>query len=384
MKLSDFDFELPANLIATHPVEPRDAAKMMVADRGSGKIIDLHFYDLPDLLQEGDFLVFNSSRVIPARLFGKVDRKDVEILLISPCHSELDLAGNVSSVIPAQAGIQKDFIDSRLRGNDDLKKSGMTSNIWQVMARPGKRLKLGSRIRFELGLEAEVVEMNQGASMIRFNLSGSNLWQKIEELGEMPLPPYILKARRSHHDEEIDKADYQTVYADRPGSVAAPTAGLHFTKELMQKIQDKGCEIGFVDLHVGLGTFEPIRTENIEDHKIHSEYFELSHDLAARLNKAKNDGRRIIAVGTTTVRVLETCPKNGILEPKSGETDIYIYPGYEFGFADAMITNFHLPKSSLLLLVSAFWEREKLLESYNQAIQKGYRFYTYGDGMLII
>ncbi len=344
MQLSEFDFVLPEGLIATHPAEPRDTAKLLVANRDSGEIIHSHFYNLSDFLREDDFLVFNKSRVIPARLFGRLGGKNIEILLtksISQC-------------------------------------------TWEVMAKPGKRLKNGSRIQFKSQLSAEVFAASDGVFRLKFSLKGDELWEEIDKIGEMPLPPYILKARCEKHDEDVDKKDYQTVFAEKPGSVAAPTAGLHFTDELIKKIKAKGCDVGFVDLHVGLGTFEPIRTENIEDHKIHSEYFELSQDLVDKLNIAKKEGRRIIAVGTTTVRVLESCQENGVLSPQSGETNIYIYPGYKFGFVDGMITNFHLPKSSLLLLVSAFYSKKKILEIYNEAIQKDYRFYSYGDGMLLL
>jgi len=363
MLLSEFDFKLPEGLIATHPVDPRDSARLMVASRDSGKITHSSFHNLPSFLQKGDFLVFNSSKVIPARLFGKVNGKDIEILLISQF-----------SVIPAQAGIYTNR-DSRLRGNDSL---------WKVLAKPGKRLQKGSEVIFNKHLSARVVDITGGIFRLKFSLSNNDFWREIGKVGEMPLPPYILKARHEQHDEQVDISDYQTVYADKAGSVAAPTAGLHFTEDLMQRVKDKGCDIGFVDLHVGLGTFEPIRTERVEDHKIHSEYFELSNDLADTLNQAKKEGRRIIAVGTTTVRVLESCCENGSVKAKYGETDIYIYPGYEFGFVDGMITNFHLPKSSLLLLVSALWSWEKILETYQEAIQNNYRFYSYGDGMLII
>jgi len=356
MLLSEFDFKLPEHSIATHPMEPRDSARLLVADRQTSKVNHTHFYDLPSFLRKGDFLVFNNSRVIPARLFGKVHGKDIEILLI--CQEGRTLGA--PRVRPSQA------------------------NIWQAMAKPGKRLDKGSEIIFNDRLNAQVVDITEGIFQLKFNLVAAELWQEVARIGEMPLPPYILKQRHEKHDEITDEQDYQCVYADKPGSVAAPTAGLHFTEDLLKKIQDKGCDVGFVDLHVGLGTFEPIRTENIEDHKIHSEYFELSQDLTSKLNKAKKEGRRIIAVGTTTVRVLESCHKDGVLEPKSGETNIYIYPGYRFGFVDSMITNFHLPKSSLLLLVSAFWAREEILGSYQQAIENDYRFYSYGDGMLII
>jgi S-adenosylmethionine:tRNA ribosyltransferase-isomerase len=375
MLLSNFDFYLPDKLIATHPCEPRDSAKLLVANRTSGDITHSHFYDLPNFLRKGDFLVFNSSKVIPARLFGEVDGKNIEVLLTSPCHSER----SDSEVEESLSNERKGFLHSspcEVSRNDK-------SNLWEAKAKPGKRLKNGSGVIFNDQLSAEVVDTEEGTYKLKFNLAGNKFWQEIDMLGEMPLPPYILKQRHKKHDERVDSLDYQCVYADKPGSVAAPTAGLHFTEELLEKIQDKGCDIGFVDLHVGLGTFEPIRTETVEDHKIHSEHFELSADLARNLNQAKKEGRRVIAVGTTTVRVLESCQKDGFLEPKSGETSIYIYPGYKFGFVDAIITNFHLPKSSLLLLVSAFWTREKVLEAYNEAIKNDYRFYSYGDGMFI-
>lgn len=375
MRLSDFEYELPNELIAMHPFYPRDGAKLLVADRKSGEIIHSHFYDLPNFLQEGDFLVFNKSKVIPARLFGKVDGKNIEILLTSPCHSER----SDSEIEESPSNGRKGFLHSSFQEVSRNDKG----NIWEVIAKPGKRLKIGSKIEFSDKLNAEVIESIEGVFKLKFNLIGSDFWKEVDKIGEMPLPPYILKQRQAGHDEKVDKSNYQCVYADNPGSVAAPTAGLHFTDELMQKIRDKGCDIGFVDLHVGLGTFEPVRTENIKDHKIHSEYFELSEDLSNQLNKAKKEGRRIVAVGTTTVRVLESCQKNGILSAEKGETSIYIYPGYKFGFVDSMITNFHLPKSSLLLLVSAFWTREKVLETYQEAIKNGYRFYSYGDGMFI-
>ncbi|MEK7447652.1 MAG: tRNA preQ1(34) S-adenosylmethionine ribosyltransferase-isomerase QueA [Patescibacteria group bacterium] len=343
MHLSDFSYDLSKELIATHPKEPRDGAKLMVVDRSTGKLQHSHFYDLPNFLKQGDFIVFNQSEVIPARLFGKVDGKEVEILLV---------------------------------------KNG-SANVWETMAKPGKRLTKKVEVIFSDKLKAEVLDATEGVFKLKFNLKGDDFWDEIGKIGEMPLPPYILKQRHEKHEENIDHKDYQTVYAKEKGSVAAPTAGLHFTDKLLNEIKDKGCDIGFVTLHVGLGTFEPIRTKKLEDHKIHSEHFELSVDLANNLNQAKKEGRRIIAVGTTTVRVLESCQKEGILESQAGETNIYIYPGYKFGFVEAMITNFHLPKSSLLLLVSAFWTREKILDIYNEAMKNNYRFYSYGDGMFI-
>lgn len=341
MRLSDFNYELPSKLIATHPLAPRDAAKLMVINRSSGELTHSHFYDLAEYLRQGDFLVFNQSRVIPARLFGKTADKDVEILLI------------------------------KQKGDN-----------WEAIAKPGKRLGVGSLITFD-ELKAKVVGKKEGTFELLFNIQGDKFWAVVDNIGEMPLPPYILKERHERHEESVDRGDYQTIYAKEKGSVAAPTAGLHFTDKLMQKIEDKGCEIDFVTLHVGLGTFEPIRTKNVEDHKIHSEYFELSGDLAEKLNKAKKEGRRIIAVGTTTVRVLESCTENGSVKGKKGETDIYIYPGYKFQSVDGLITNFHLPRSSLLLLVSAFWDRRAVLQAYNKAVNAGYRFYSYGDGMFI-
>jgi S-adenosylmethionine:tRNA ribosyltransferase-isomerase len=400
MLLSDFDYELPDNLIAKHPAKPRDAAKLIVADRKSGKLTHSSFKKLPDFLRKDDFLVFNSSKVISARLFGKIDGRGVEVLLISPCHPERSKNGVEGSFsIGRKRLLHSSSGSCRISRNDK-------ENIWQVIAKPGKRLKEGSQIKFNKRLSAKVLKSNG----IKFNLSNNDFWKEIDHIGEIPLPPYILKARQqvdlSPHPVVLacpestldqaakDKKDYQTVFAKKKGSIAAPTAGLHFTESLMQRIKDKGCDIGFVDLHAGLGTFEPIRTKNIEDHKIHSEYFELSPGLAKRLNQAKSDGRRIIAVGTTTVRVLETAfglqrsdscraTRVGPLQGVMGETDIYIYPGYKFRFVDGMITNFHLPKSSLLLLASAFWSREKIRETYKEAIKNNYRFYSYGDGMFM-
>lgn len=343
MDLSLFDYDLPPSLIATHPVRPRDAARMMVVKRSTGKVEDATFSDLPELLGPGDVLVFNQTKVIPGRLRGEGNGLDFEFLLVR-----------------------------ELRENE-----------WLALAKPGKKITPPMTVQFGKSLQAEVKEkFSDGTVRIIFP-PGLNLEKTLQKIGEVPLPPYILKERPSHRDEISDREDYQTVFAKNPGSIAAPTAGLHFSPELLTRLSDKGVGMEFVDLSVGLGTFEPIRTAKVEAHQIHTETFELTEETATHLNEVRQSGGRIIAVGTTTVRVLESCQERGVLIPRKGETDIYIYPGYRFGFVDGMITNFHLPKSSLLLLVSAFYDRGKILDLYRYAISQKYRFYSYGDGMFL-
>jgi S-adenosylmethionine:tRNA ribosyltransferase-isomerase len=262
-------------------------------------------------------------------------------------------------------------------------------SVWETWVRPGGKAKIGETFVFSQKLSAVLLKRENEIFFFEFNLKGHEFFEELEKIGEMPVPPYILKARGESGSEKEDAKDYQTVFAGKEGSVAAPTAGLHFTDDLLAKLNKKGVQIEKVILHVGLGTFQPVNTEKIEDFVIHSEYFEISPETAERLNAAKKEGRRIIAVGTTAVRVLESaadsCSNSEyFLSPKSGETSIYIYPGYEYKFVDGMITNFHLPKSSLLLLVSAFIGRDNLMEVYKHAIEKQYKFYSYGDGMLIL
>lgn len=356
MLTSEFDYLLPPELIATHPAVPRDAARMLIMNRQSGGLEDSHFYDLDKYLNTGDVLVLNDSKVIPARLNGVVDERHFGVLLVK------------------QAG-----------------------EMWECWVRPGRRLRMGDVITFGEGLEAEYIKREKEIFYLKFNMTGSSFFASLDKIGEMPIPPYILKARNEFHEEKSDESDYQTVFAREYGSVAAPTAGLHFTDELLYKLSKKGIQIEKVTLHVGLGTFQPLNTEKVEDFHIHSECYEISPETAERLNVAKREGRRIVAVGTTAVRVLESAATNikacGMINPgnvkyallpHSDETAIYIYPGYEYKFVDGMITNFHLPKSSLLLLVSAFAGKDNIQKAYRHAIAEKYRFYSYGDGMLIL
>ena len=341
MKLSDFDFELPIELIAQEPAEPRDSARLLVLDSSSGQIKHDRFSNLTDYLETGDVLVLNNSKVIPARLFGKKESGgEVEIFL-----------------------------------NHQI-----SENIWQVL---GRKLKVGQKISFDDSkLMAKVVEKKDDTYSVEFNFSGNDFIAEIQKIGHTPLPPYIQRS-----DNKKDKQEYQTVYAKDNGSVAAPTAGLHFTNNLLDKIQQKNVELLEVTLHVGLGTFSPVKTDNIEDHQIHSEYYSVEKSILKKIIEAKKNGRRIIAVGTTTTRVLEHIfQKPDLITAESnisGWTNIFIYPGYKFKCVDGLITNFHLPKSSLLMLVSALAGKEKIDRAYKEAIAEQYRFFSYGDGMFI-
>jgi len=350
MKISEFNYNLPNELIATHPVESRDSARMLVMDCASGALTDKHFTDLPEILRPGDVLVFNDSKVIPARLFGRIGEREFEILLV------------------------KNLEDS----------------TWECWVKPGKKAKAGDIFQFSDKLSAEFIRRDDDIFILKFNLAGSAFFSELGKIGEMPVPPYILKARHEKHDEVVDKDDYQTVYARAEGSVAAPTAGLHFTDELLERLRERGVHLEYVTLHVGLGTFQPVTAENIEDFQIHSEYYEISPETALRLNDAKREGRRVIAVGTTTVRVLESVSRHceeqsdAAISATAGDTNIFIYPGYTWRFVDGMITNFHMPQSSLLLLVSAFAGTNNIRNAYDYAVENKYRFYSYGDGMVII
>lgn len=339
MKLSDFDYELPSELIAQTPIKQRDQSRLMVLDKKSGDIKHEHFHDILNELNKGDVLVLNNTKVIPARLIGeKEDTKAViELLLL------------------------KDL------GND----------TWECLSRPAKRLKIGTIIIFGNKLKAEVIEKyTEGLVRVKLIYEGI-LMEILDELGSMPLPPYI-------HEKLAEKDRYQTVYASVLGSAAAPTAGLHFTKELLEELKNKGIEILFVTLHVGLGTFRPVEEENILEHHMHSEYYEMSDYVASRLNKAKKEGRKIYAVGTTSTRTLETIMhKYHEFRECRGNTDIFIYPGFMFLAIDGLITNFHLPKSTLLMLVSALSTRENILNAYREAVKNKYRFFSFGDAMFI-
>lgn len=338
MKLTDFSYELPKELIAQHLAEPRDHARLMLYDKKTGAVEHKHFYDLADELQAGDVLVFNDSKVIPARLYGKrvPTGGKVEVLLLTPV------------------------------GEDR----------WEVLVKPGKKALPGTTIEFPGGLQAEVLDRTDfGGRVVHFTYDGV-FDDIIDQIGEMPLPPYI-------HEKMEDPDEYQTVYARERGSAAAPTAGLHFTDELLQKIRDKGVEEVFVTLHVGLGTFRPVEEENIEDHQMHSEFYSITPEAADAINRAKAEGRRIIAVGTTSIRTLESAGTTGTLKAGSGWTNIFIYPGFTFHIVDALVTNFHLPESTLLMLISALSTREQILHAYDIAVREKYRFFSFGDAMFI-
>jgi len=365
MQKSDFNFSLPAELIAQKPLKSREQSRLLCMDRYSGAINHRHFYDLPDLLNEGDCLVLNDSRVLPARLYGRLETGGVvEIVLLS----------EVFEIVHNTYGIRQTYQRGLNPGFD-----GVSYVLWECLTKPGKKTKPGAKMIFGNGeLTAKVRETSSnGTRLIEFNFRGDFL-VILEKLGKMPLPPYI-------HEELEDAERYQTVYSKQLGSVAAPTAGLHFTKELLEQIKSKGIDIQYITLHVGLGTFRPVKTENIEDHDMHTEEFIISKETAAAVNRTKENGGRVIAVGTTSCRVLESCTdKSGTLHEKWGFTDIFIYPGYKFKCIDGLITNFHLPESTLIMLVSALAGRESTLNAYKEAIRERYRFYSFGDAMFIL
>ena len=344
MKTHDFYFDLPEELIAQTPLHRRDSSRLLVLDRESGAWEHRHFYDLPELLHSGDCLIMNDSRVLPARLLG------------NRLHSD-GTAGGACEVLL--------LID---RGD----------NVWECLVRPGKKLRTGAKVTFGTGeLTAEIVgEVEGGNRLVRFTYEGIFL-EVLERLGRMPLPPYI-KA------ELQDQERYQTVYSRVNGSAAAPTAGLHFTKELMAEVERRGVSIGFVTLHVGLGTFRPVKEEEITDHDMHSEYCVIPQETADLINRTKAAGGRVICVGTTSCRTLESwAAEDGHMEARAGWTDIFIYPGYRFKVMDALITNFHLPESTLIMLVSALAGREHILAAYQEAVKERYRFFSFGDAMFI-
>ncbi|MFS1663984.1 tRNA preQ1(34) S-adenosylmethionine ribosyltransferase-isomerase QueA [Streptococcus sp. zg-JUN1979] len=341
MNTTDFNFDLPEQLIAQTPLEQRDSSKLLVIDHKTHRMVDSHFDHIIDELEAGDALVMNNTRVLPARLYGeKADTHG---------HVELLLLKNTK--------------------NDD----------WEVLAKPAKRLKVGSQIIFGDGrLKATVTkELEHGGRIVRFSYEGIFL-EILESLGEMPLPPYI-------HEKLEDQERYQTVYAKENGSAAAPTAGLHFTQELLDKIQKKGVKLVYLTLHVGLGTFRPVSVDNVEEHEMHSEFYHLSAEAAETLNQVKSQNKRIVAVGTTSIRTLETIGSKfgGKLQADSGWTNIFIKPGYQFKVVDAFSTNFHLPKSTLVMLVAAFAGREFVLDAYEHAVKEGYRFFSFGDAMFV-
>ena len=339
MKLSDFMYDLPEERIAQTPVEPRDHSRLMILHRDTHEIEHKHFYDVIDYLNPGDVLVVNETRVIPARLYG-----------------ERPSGGACEVLLLKQVAPKK----------------------WETLVRPGKKLKPGAEVIFGGGmLRCKILETTDvGGRIVEFECEGT-FEAALDALGEMPLPPYI-------HERLENKDRYQTVYAKQEGSAAAPTAGLHFTPELMQRIRDKGIDIVPVLLHVGLGTFRPVKVDNIDDHEMHTEYFEVSEDAANRINAARERGGRVISVGTTSVRTLESAARDGKLLPLRGDTNIFIKPGYQYQMVDSLITNFHLPGSTLLMLVSALYDREHILEAYEQAVKDEYRFFSFGDAMMIL
>ncbi len=341
MLLSDYDYYLPEELIAQDPLEKRSDSRMMVLDRETGEFTHKHFYDLLDYLEEGDCLVINNTKVIPARLLGAREKTGgkVELLLLNR----------------------------------------KTDTDWETLVKPGKKARVGDIIDFGEGLlKAEVIDvLPDGNRIVRFLFEG--IFEEIlDKLGEMPIPPYI-------HHQLKERERYNTVYAKYDGSAAAPTAGLHFTQELLQKVKDKGVDIAEVTLHVGLGTFRPVKEENVLEHEMHSEYYQVTEEAAEKINKAKRNGHRVFSVGTTSTRTIETVAEaDGTMKAASGWTQIFIYPGYKFKVIDGLITNFHLPKSTLIMLVSALAGREHVLNAYEEAVREKYRFFSFGDAMLLL
>lgn len=341
MDVKDFDYELPEELIAQTPLSERPSSRLLVLGKDSGEIKHTNFRDVLSYLKEGDCLVLNNTRVLPARLFGK----------------------------RADSGAVIEFLLLSQKADD----------VWEIIVRPGKKARPGHKIVFGDGkLEAEILDIvNDGNRLVKFSYNG--IFNEIlDELGEMPLPPYI-------HEKLAERERYQTVYSKVDGSAAAPTAGLHFNEELLEEIKAKGVDLAFVTLHVGLGTFRPVKVDVIEEHKMHSEFYMVDDETAQKINDAKKRGGRVICVGTTSTRVVETLSDdNGVMHPGSGWTDIFIYPGYKFKMIDALITNFHLPQSTLIMLVSALAGRDNVLNAYREAVNEKYRFFSFGDAMFIV
>ncbi len=341
MKKSDFYYDLPKELIAQTPIEPRDHSRMMVLSRDNNTIEHKHFYDFIDYLNPGDCLILNNTRVLPARMYGV--KKDTGAIV------EFLLLNNL--------------------GNDR----------WETITGPGKRAKVNTEFTFGDGILSCKIEkvLENGNRIAKFNYDASNIYEVLDKVGEMPLPHYITEKLEN-------KERYQTVYSKELGSAAAPTAGLHFTDEIMKKILDKGIRIGYVTLHVGIGTFRPVKAENIEEHEMHSEHYQIPRETADLINETKKNGGRVVAVGTTCCRTLESVMNSqGEMKEFDDWTSIFIYPGYKFKCIDALLTNFHLPESTLIMLVSALYDREKVLEAYNKAVQEKYRFFSFGDCMFI-
>ena len=344
MHIDKFDYELPAELIAQYPTEKRENSRLMVIHRENGIVEHKHFYDILDYLSPGDCLVMNNSKVLPARLIGTKEA----------------------------TGIEVEFLLTKRKQGD----------IWETMVRPGRRLKPGDRVHFSEDplLYAEILNYGEGGTrIVEFRYNG-NFLDILDRVGKMPLPPYIQR-----ESGEGDKERYQTVYCKDEGSVAAPTAGLHFTDELLSRVREKGIQLAYVTLHVGIGTFRPVKCENIEEHEMHFEEFWIDEKTADIINKTKVSGGRIFSVGTTSTRTLESAANaDGTVSAGHGDTDIFIYPGYSFRVIDCQVTNFHLPKSTLMMLISAFYDREKILNAYEIAVKEKYRFFSYGDAMLLL
>ncbi len=341
-KLSDFQYNLPKELIAQYPLEERDQCRLLVLDRKSGNIDHRHFSDVLEYLEEGDCLVVNNTKVFPARLIGYKDKTGARVEI---------------------------FLLRNLEGH-----------IWEILVKPARKVRIGNKIVISDDLSCDVIDNTiSGGRVVEFNCNG-NFNEILEKIGKTPLPPYI-----EREPDDTDRQFYQTVYAEKTGAVAAPTAGLHFTKQLLQKIKDKGISIAYLTLHVGLGTFRPVQVEDISRHRMDSEYYEIDAENARLINETRLNGGAIVAVGTTSVRTLETiADHHGLVRPARGWTDKFIYPPYEFKMVDHLITNFHLPASTLLMLVSAFSSLKQIKKAYQEAIQKKYRFFSYGDAMLIM
>ena len=345
MNINEFDYHLPEELIAQKPADKRDNSRLLVVHRDTGEIEHKHFYDVLDYLNPGDCLVMNNSKVLPARLFGT----------------------------KAETGAKVEFLLIK-RLHDD---------VWESMVKPGKRLKPGDSVIFSDDFKADIIDYGEdGTRIVEFKYEGIFM-ERLEELGKMPLPPYI-----ERESELSDKDRYQTVYCKEEGSVAAPTAGLHFTEELLAKAKAKGIKLAYVTLHVGIGTFRPVKCENIEDHQMHFEEYEITQENADIINETKAAGGRVVSVGTTSTRTMESAAvlkdDKYVMEAKGDSTGIFIYPGYEFKIIDSLITNFHLPKSTLLMLISALYNREDILKVYETAVEEKYRFFSYGDAMIIL
>lgn len=357
--VSEFNYELPEELIAQEPLPQREMSRMLQLFRVNGEFQDRHFREFPDLLRQDDLVVFNNTRVLPARLYGR-------------------RSGSRAQPLGVQNPASREFLKGRV---EVLLTKQLSEVDWECLVHPGKKVGVGEWLFFgeNRELAAEVVARSTfGERRIRFT-PVPDFWSRLERLGHIPLPPYI-----SREDRPADRDRYQTVYAREPGSVAAPTAGLHFTPEILARLNERGIETAEITLHVGLGTFQPLRVDRVEEHRLHSERYEIASEAAARINRALEEKRRVVAIGTTTVRTLEFSARaTGRVQLGSGEADLFIYPGFQFRVVGALLTNFHLPKSTLLMLVSAFGGREHVLQAYEHAVAEKYRFFSYGDCMLV-